>query len=147
MRIVIDADACPRAVKDISLELAKKYNVKVTMVIDDAHVLNGDYETIIVGKGQDAVDHKIVEISQKLDILITQDYGLASILLSRVFGIINPSGFKYTAWNIDTLMFQRHMSAKERQGGKKTKGPKKRDQNQDKVFRELLEKMLEDGVK
>lgn len=146
MRIVIDADACPRAVKEISLELAKKYNIKVTMVVDDAHVLNGDYEVIVVGKGKDAVDHKIVEISQKMDILITQDYGLASILLSRVSGIINPSGFRYTTWNIDTLMFQRHMSAKERQSGKKTKGPKKRDQNQDRIFRELLESLLKETL-
>lgn len=146
MRIVIDADACPKAVKAICLELAKKNGLSVTMVIDDAHVLSGDFETITVGKDKDAVDHKIVEIAKSEDILITQDYGLASILLSKVFGIINPSGFKYTQWNIDTLMFQRHMSAKERQGGKKTKGPKKRDDNQDKVFREILEEMVKQLV-
>ena len=142
MRIVIDADACPKAVKNICLELAKKYGLKVTMVIDDAHVLSGDFETIIVGKDKDAVDHKIVEISHENDILITQDYGLASILLEKVFGIINPSGFKYTKWNIDALMFQRHMSAKERQGGKRTKGPKKREDNQDRVVREILEELI-----
>lgn len=142
MRIVIDADACPRTVKSICLELAEKNGLSVVMVIDDAHVLSGNFQTIIVGKDKDAVDHKIVEIAQKEDILITQDYGLASILLSKVLGIINPSGFRYTQWNIDTLMFQRHMSAKERQGGKKTKGPRKRDESQDRVFREILEDLI-----
>jgi uncharacterized protein len=142
MRIVIDADACPKAVKNICLELAKKYGLTVTMVIDDAHVLSGDFETIVVGKDKDAVDHKIVEISDINDILITQDYGLASILIDKIFGIINPSGFKYTKWNIDTLMFQRHMSAKERVGGKRTKGSKKREDNQDKIFREILEQIV-----
>ena len=122
--------------------IGKKYGLTVTMVIDDAHVLSGDFETIIVGKDKDAVDHKIVEISDKNDILITQDYGLASILIDKIFGIINPSGFKYTKWNIDTLMFQRHMSAKERAGGKRTKGPKKRAANPDWLFRGILVRLI-----
>lgn len=142
MRIVIDADACPKAVKKICEDMCKKYGLSLTMVIDDAHVLSGDFETIVVGKDNDAVDHKIVEISKEHDIVITQDYGLASILLSNVFGIINPSGFKYTQWNMDALMYQRHMGAKARASGKRTKGPKKRDDNQDKVFKDILEEMV-----
>ncbi len=142
MKIIIDADACPKSVREICLEKAEKYKIEVVMVIDDAHKLEGNFTTIVVGKDNDAVDHKIVEVFSAEDILITQDYGLASILIDKAFGIINPSGFLYTKWNIDTLMYQRHINAKERSQGKRTKGPKKRVLNQDIEFSKVLVELL-----
>ena len=142
MKIIIDADACPKSVREICLEKAEKYKIEVVMVIDDAHKLEGNFTTIVVGKDNDAADHKIVEVFSAEDILITQDYGLASILIDKAFGIINPSGFLYTQWNIDTLMYQRHINAKERSQGKRTKGPKKRVLNQDIEFSKVLVELL-----
>lgn len=142
MRIIIDADACPKGVKKICEEAANEFNFELIMVIDHAHELNGDYTIIQVPKGADSVDFKIVAISKEGDIIITQDYGLASIVLSKVKAAINPSGLEYTKFNIDTLMFRRHTNAKNRKAGKKTKGPKKRKDEDDIKFKETLYRII-----
>jgi len=143
MRIVIDADACPKGVKSICIELAKKYKLEVIMVVDTAHELRGDFKVIQVEKGDDSVDLEILKISNKNDIVITQDYGLATIILEKTHSVIHPNGFVYNKFNIDSLMFSRHMSAKIRANGGRTKGPKKRKANNDREFRETLLNILE----
>lgn len=142
MKIIIDADACPKGVKFVCETLANKYEIELVMVIDDSHELKGDYTVIRVAKGNDAVDHKINEISKKDDIIITQDYGLATILLEKVYAVLHPEAFQYTKFNIDTLMFQRHMGQKIRQGGGRIRGPKKRKIITDTKFEELLNQIL-----
>jgi hypothetical protein len=142
MRIIIDADACPKGVKNICIELAKKHNYKLIMVIDNAHELKGDFEIIKVEKDKDSADFKIVSMTQTDDIIITQDYGLASMLLDKASFILHPSGFIFNKFNIETLLFQRHTNAKLRNKGKKTKGPKKRKVEDDIKFRNTLEDCL-----
>ncbi len=142
MRIIVDADACPKAVKKICEEKGIKYDIEVIMVVDDAHELQGEFKVIQVSQGNDSVDYMITTMSQEGDIIITQDYGLASILLQRVKGIIHPKGKIYNIFNIESLMFQRHMNQKSRNAGKKTKGPKKRTVDDDKEFEASLEKIL-----
>lgn len=142
MRIIIDADACPKGAKKICEEQSKKYNIELIMVIDEAHELSGDFTIIQVNQGSDSVDHKIITMSEKDDIIVTQDYGLASVLLDRVKGAIHPSGMIYTIFNIDSLMFQRHMGQKARNAGKRTKGPKKRTSDADKEFERGLISIL-----
>ena len=77
------------------------------------------------------------------DIVVTQDYGLASILLQRAGGVIHPKGLIYTIFNIDSLMFQRHMGQKARRAGKRTKGPKRRTAEDDREFERNLISLLE----
>lgn len=143
MKIIIDADACPKGVKKICEDLSFEYRFDLLMVIDDSHELHGHYRIIQVEKGQDSVDHEIVRNAEKDDIVITQDYGLASILLENVYGILHPDGFRYTRFNIDQLMFQRHMGSKIRRAGGRTKGPKKRKTDNDRKFRESLLGLLD----
>jgi uncharacterized protein YaiI (UPF0178 family) len=143
LRIIIDADACPREVKSICVEVSKKYNLELIMVVDSAHELRGNFRVIQVEKGDDSVDLEIMKISTKSDIVITQDYGLATIILEKTHSVIHPNGFIYNKFNIDTLMFSRHMSAKIRASGGRTRGPKKRKVNNDLEFKETLLSILE----
>lgn len=143
MRILIDADACPKEVKNICILLAVKYSIKLIMVIDNAHELKGNFEIIKVEKDKDSVDFKIISIAKKDDIIITQDYGLASMLIEKSAFIIHPSGFVFTKFNIETLLFQRHTNAKLRNNGKKTKGPKKRKVEDNIKFEKALKNCLE----
>ena len=65
MQIFVDADACP--VVGIVEKVAKEHNVPVTLVCDTNHVLSSDYsEVIVVGAGADAVDYKLISISERL---------------------------------------------------------------------------------
>lgn len=82
MRILVDADACP--VVSIVEHIAKKYQISVILLCDTNHILQSDYsEVLTVGAGADAVDFKLVSVCQKDDIVVTQDYGVAAMILGK----------------------------------------------------------------
>ena len=94
MKIMVDADACP--VKEIIIDCAKKHGLEVIMVCDVAHMLfyNEDFVTIVtVDQGADSADLAIANRTQGGDICITQDYGLASLLLAKKATVLHPNGF------------------------------------------------------
>ena len=143
MQILIDADACP--VVGIVEQIAKKYNIPVTSLCDTNHVLQSDYsEVITVGAGADAVDFKLVSICQKGDMVVTQDYGVAAMILAKGAYGIHQNGKWYTDENIDQMLMERHMNKKARRSSSKNhmKGPKKRTVEDDERFTQSFEKMI-----
>ena len=82
MRILVDGDACP--VKSIIIEIAKKYHIEVIIFASTDHYININYAKIIkVAPGRDSVDLVLINSSKENDIIITNDYGLASLALSK----------------------------------------------------------------
>ena len=78
MQIYVDADACP--VTDIVEAIAEKHKIPVTLLCDTNHILYSDYsEVVVVGAGSDAVDYKLISLCHTGDIVVSQDYGVASI--------------------------------------------------------------------
>ena len=141
MRILIDADGCP--VVNETIKVAHKFNLESIIFCDTSHNFDQkNVKVIVVSKGVDAVDFAILNNIQKGDIVITQDYGLASLVLSRNSYAINQSGMVYTNENIDELLYSRYISKKMRNSGARLKGPKKRDKSQNIIFRENLEKLI-----
>lgn len=143
MKILIDADACP--VTRIAADAAKKHSIKVVIICDTNHALNIEgAELHIVDKGADSADIALVNLCEKDDIVITQDYGVAAMALSRGARAIHQSGHIYTADNIDSLLAQRHISAEARRSTAKNhfKGPKKRTKADNDAFLDAFEKML-----
>ena len=65
------------------------------------------------------------------DLVVTQDYGLASMCLAKCARVLNQNGLEYTADNIDALMLQRHENKKLLRAGKHPKGAAKRTKEQD----------------
>lgn len=142
MRIIIDGDACPQRVKEICETAAKEYGVELIIVVDIDHYIVSDYEVIVVEQGRDSVDYKIVQIFKEDDILVTQDYGLASLVLNKASAVIHTAGFFINKNNIDNLLQSRYISDKVRKLGGKTKGPSKRTKEQDENFKKCLYKVL-----
>lgn len=145
MKIFVDADACP--VKNIIVEIAKKYSIKVIMVIDTSHILNDGYSEIItVEKGKDSVDIALINRVSKNDIVVSQDYGVAAMAISKQAYAINQNGLIYNNENIDRLLFERFLSQKVRRSGGRTTNPKKRssaDNSRFEVsFRQLVKKAI-----
>jgi len=137
MKILIDADGCP--VVDITIKIAKKFNIEVVIMCDTSHTFNKEgVETIIISKGNDAVDFALVNKVNKGDVVVTQDYGLAAMVLSKQGYPINQSGLVYTPENIDQLLYTRHISKKIRNSGGRLKGPRKRQKEDDVRFEESL---------
>jgi len=144
MKIVIDADACPRRVLEICRNLSKKYHVPLWTVASFNHVLNGENH-ITVGNAPQEADIKVVNISQAGDIAITQDWGLAAMLLGKNVHCLSPTGQRYSNQRIDFLLEERNLKARHRRGGGRTRGPKKRTLVQDQRFAASLEQLLQAG--
>lgn len=143
MRIIIDGDGS--LVKEIAVNIAKKYKISVLIVTSIAHYTNREYpnhvQFIYVDKGTDAADFKIMSLLEANDILITQDYGLASLALPKAT-VLHHSGEKYTQQNIDVLLAQRHLNQKLRQAGKRVKGASRYTSEQERIFGDNLAKCL-----
>ena len=142
MKLLIDADGCP--VINISINIAKRFNKEAIIICDTSHDF-GKYkvEKIIVSKGQDSADFLIINKVNKGDIVLTQDYGLAAMVLSKGGYAINQNGLIYNNENIDRLLFTRHISKKARNDGIRTKGPKKRTKDDNIRFEESLIRLFE----
>lgn len=145
MKVLIDADGCP--VVDIAIRLCKTYTIPCLLLCDTSHELHrDDAETLVFDKGADSVDYALVNRISPGDIVITQDYGLASMCLARSARILHQDGWEYTRDNIDALLLVRHDSWRVRAAGGRTKGPKKRAQGQNDAFAFALEKLLQTSV-
>ena len=145
MKIIVDADACP--VKEIIVGCAKKHKLEVVMVCDVAHMLfyNEDFvTTITVDQGADSADLAIANRTQAADICITQDYGLASLLLAKKATVLHHNGFSYTQENIDRMLFERHLS-REMRRQKRSRGGhvRKRTKEDDEKFLSALERAIQ----
>ena len=143
MKILVDADACP--VKDIIEKVGMQFNLLVVMVIDTSHVLESNYSKVIqVSQGPDAVDLALINQAKKGDIVITGDYGVASLALGKAAYAMNFNGMYYTLDNIDRLMFERHISKKQRRAKNRHFGHiKKRSKDMDMNFENALIKLCE----
>ena len=141
MKIYIDADGCP--VVDITVRLAKKHGVECVILCDTSHRIEREgVQTIVVEKGADSVDFKLVNMVQRGDIAVTQDYGLAAMCLGKSALVINQDGKQYTSDNISGLLEFRAINKKIRRSGGRMKGMPKRTSSQDSMFESCLEKLL-----
>ena len=148
MTIYIDADACP--VIKIVEQVARQYNIPVTLLCDTNHVLSSDYSDVkIIGAGADAVDFALISMLEKgaNDVVVTQDYGVAAMALGKNAFAIHQSGKWYTNENIDMMLMERHLSKKARRNSKNhLKGPKKRTEDDDMRFKDSFEKMVKKAL-
>ena len=144
MELFIDADGCP--VTKIAVALSRQYHCACTVLCDTAHEMHyPGIRTITVAKGADSVDFALVNLVKKGDLVVTQDYGLAAMCLSRGAIPIHQDGMIYNNDNIDSLLFFRAAAKKIRHGGGRLKGPGKRTKEQDLAFSRTLEKLLQEG--
>lgn len=141
MTIYVDGDACP--VKDIIIEVSSFFKVPVHLFIDTSHTYsNPNIKVTIVDSGPDSVDFAIIGLIKENDLLITKDYGLASLAISKGAIVLHPCGKIINVYNIDTLLVNRYLNKIERKISNHIKGPKKRTKADDEAFRTTLIKIL-----
>lgn len=140
-RILIDADGCP--VVDETIKIAKQFHLECLILCDTSHRFEREGAQLLVfSKGADSVDFARVNLLHPSDIVVTQDYGLAAMCLSRSALALSQDGMEYTADNIDGLLLARHTAKKIRNAGGRLKGPTKRTAAQDRAFSEKLMELL-----
>ena len=145
LRVLVDADACP--VVRLTVSACQKTGIDCLLFCDTAHQLHIDgAETLVFDKGADSVDFALANRVSAGDLVITQDYGLASMCLAKRAKVLHQDGWLYTENNIQALLFQRHEAKVYRAAGGRTKGPSKRKPDQDKAFLQALNSLLQQSV-
>ena len=141
MRILIDSDGCP--VVDPAVSIAREFNTECLILCDTCHVFEKPgATTLTVSKGTDSVDFALVNLLIPGDVVITQDYGLAAMCLSRKARVLNQDGMEYTDENIDALLLARHTAKKIRSAGGRLKCASRRKPEQNESFITALRRIL-----
>jgi hypothetical protein len=110
LKIIVDGDSCP--VVNQTIKIAKENNLELLIVKNHNHYIQSDYgEIVSVESTKDSADLYIVNNTDANDIIISQDYGLAAMVLARNGRVVHPNGIIITENNIDTLLHQRFISS------------------------------------
>lgn len=141
MKIIVDADACPKSVLQICFRLAGEYALPVWTVASFNHNIVSDHH-IVVGNSSQEADIRVINLAQAGDIAVTQDWGLAAMLLGKGVKCLNPIGKEFNPSTIEFMLEEREVKAKFRRSGGRTKGPKKRRPENDLQFETCLAKVL-----
>ncbi len=145
VKIIVDADGCPKGVLKACLQLGTQHNVKVWTVANVHHNIQSDHHIVVDGASQQA-DLKVMNTAEPGDIVVTQDWGLAALTLGKDCRCLHPSGKEYRNDIIDFMLEEREMKAKLRRSGGRTKGPAKRTAFEDVQFSRTLQRILKESV-
>lgn len=108
MKIIIDGDGC--AVIKATESIAIKNGIECHIYCDATRLLYSDYSSIhVVTKGLDSADFAIVNNVEKGDVVITNDAGLAALILAKKGFALNSSGIEYTDRNIMSFLNRRYI--------------------------------------
>ncbi|MGI6647826.1 MAG: YaiI/YqxD family protein [Bacillota bacterium] len=123
MKILVDADSCP--VKELISRIASEYQVPVWLVASLNHQMphGPGIRVVQVDAEAQAVDLEIIRQLKPGDVVVTQDFGLATVALAQGGRCLSPRGMVYSQQNIDSLLMQRHLAQRYRRGGGRLKGP------------------------
>lgn len=142
-KIIIDADACPKTVLSIARKICDELLLELWTVASFEHNISSQHH-VVVGNASQETDIQIMNLTRRGDIVVTQDWGLAAIILAKGAGAISPWGKIFREDTIDFMLEEREMKAKHRRAGGRTKGPRKRTAEDDLRFEVQLRKLLEE---
>ncbi len=150
MKIWVDADACPVVIKDILFRAAKRTNVMLILVANQAlkvpHAEN--IKTIRVASGFDVADNEIVKRLEAGDLLITSDIPLAAEVLEKGGHALNPRGEMYSSSTIKSILNMRDFMDTMRSSGVQTGGgPPPLNQSDRQAFANHLDSFLTHHLK
>ncbi|MBX3075642.1 YaiI/YqxD family protein [Candidatus Obscuribacterales bacterium] len=144
MKIWVDADACPGAVKDIIVTAAHRRKVETCFVANKMISVPSSpmISTMQVDMSPDAADRLIESLAVKGDLVITQDIPLAHALVQNAVTVINPRGEAFTPENIGERLSMRNLMQDVRDAGELTGGPKAFGEKEKRAFASMFDKEL-----
>jgi len=126
LKIYVDGDAFPNLLKPILFRSIERLGIETFVVANKKiNIGKSKYITyLIVDAGADEADHKIVEMIEEGDLVITADIPLADRVISKNAHAIDHRGELYSVDNIKQYLAMRNLMDKIRESGEITKGPK-----------------------
>lgn len=149
MKIWIDADACPRVIKEILFRASQRLNVPVCLVANKSLARhNSDLvESIVVADGFDMADDYIAEHAGSNDLVITADIPLAARIVAAGGVALDPRGELYTEENVGERLSIRDLMMELRSGGLVQGGPAQFNMTDRQKFASSLDRVLTRMVK
>lgn len=144
MKIWVDADACPKVIKEILFRAAKRAQVQVTLVANQSlrTPSSQHIKSMQVSSGFDVADNEIVKQVEAGDLVITADIPLAAQVVEKGAHALNPRGELYTAENVKARLSLRDFMAQIRDSGVNTGGPAPLSQSDRQAFANHLDRLL-----
>ena len=144
MQILVDADACPKLIKNILFKASLRIQIPLTLVANRyLSIPKSDYiKAIQVPAGLDVADTKITELVEPGDLVITADIPLAGHVIAKGGLVLNPRGEFYTEENIRYHLSIRNFMTELRSGGIETGGPPAFNQSDCQAFANQLDRFL-----
>lgn len=139
MRVLVDADACP--VLPQIRRLCSQARVQVITVSSFRHDIGGE-DHIMVGPEPQATDMAIINRTRRGDVVVTQDWGLAGLVLAKGAEALSPWGHRFREDEMDGRLAQRALHARLRRGGVRLPGPPRRTAADDQAFEQALRALL-----
>ena len=144
MTIWVDADACPRAIKEILFRAAERAEIRLTLVANQplytprSRFIN----SVQVPHGFDKADHRIVQLMQAGDLVITADIPLAADVVKKGGRALGPRGEEYTEETIGERLATRNLMDQLRSTGLDTGGPAALSKQDRQAFANGLDRVL-----
>ena len=144
MKIWIDADACPKVIKEIIFRAAERLKIETCLVANhDMYIPRSRYiRKVLVGKGFDVADHYISENLGPFDLIITADIPLAADVVESEAFAISPRGTLYTEENVRERLSVRNFMQDIRDHGGSTGGPPPLNDSDKRQFASTFDRVL-----
>ncbi len=145
----IDADACPKLIKEVVFTVSGRLNLQVIMVANSSmHIpLTPLVKLVVVDQGADVADLYIAENCLETDIVITQDIPLAALIVKKGALAVNVRGEIYTEENIGERLSIRDFMKEVRESGVQTGGPAPFGPKDKELFTNSLNRILTQRLK
>ncbi|TQV84668.1 YaiI/YqxD family protein [Exilibacterium tricleocarpae] len=149
LKIWVDADACPKPVKEILFRAAARVKVLTTLVANQPLAIpKSPYiRALQVGSGFDVADNLIVQEVEPGDVVITADIPLAAEVVEKGAVALNPRGERYTSENIRQRLQMRDFMEEMRSAGQVSGGPPPYGQTERQAFANALDRLLATRIK
>jgi hypothetical protein len=144
MHIWVDADACPKVIRDILFRAATRTGIPLTLVANQTlHVPPSPLiRSVQVAAGFDVADNEIVKQVVAGDLVITSDLPLAAEVIEKGGHVLSHRGEWYSAANIRPLLNMRDFMDNLRASGIQTGGPPPMSQSERQAFAGHLDRFL-----
>lgn len=142
--IIVDADACPKVIKDILYRVVARIKINMILVANQPLTIPKSIyiKSVLVGSGFDVADKYIIDITSPNDLIITADIPLAAEVVKKGAFALNPRGELYTEKNIKEKLCIRNLMDEIRGTGELTGGPAPLSNKDNQKFANALDSFL-----
>jgi uncharacterized protein YaiI (UPF0178 family) len=142
VKILLDADSCPKAARSLVLRRVVKLKIRLIFAANRSVSSDKNVEMEICSKGENSADDRIVELAEKGDIVVTRDVPLAKRLVDNDISVLDDRGRVFTKDNIKEILSLRNFTVGLAENGLNFQRTANYGRKDLKTFADSLDRML-----